>query len=180
MTLDVAAPASLAQVTIKSARFKIMTKNSSLIILQPLNIPLKTMTGPGPSNCSERVLKVTMFHMLARKKQTKVQLSSFFFVSGSILANHRTSSSRILQSKKVKPSSVSVYLFTFQHTVASLYQPYRLGPWTASPSYRSSWSQHCPSCPHFWIPPNRPLVPGSMSNRPPWKVESHVLKVKTI
>ena len=102
MTLDVAAPASLAQVTIKSARFKIMTKNSSLIILQPLNIPLKTMTGPGPSNCSERVLKVTMFHMLARKKQTKVQLSSFFFVSGSILANHRTSSSRILQSKKVK------------------------------------------------------------------------------
>ena len=101
MTLDVAAPASLAQVTIKSATFKIMTKSSSLIILQPLNIPLKTMTGPGPSNCSERVLKVTMFHMLARKKQTKVQLSSFFFVSGSILANHRTSSSRILQSKKV-------------------------------------------------------------------------------
>merc|ERR1712222_185470 len=36
MTLDVAAPASLAQ---------------------PLTIPLKTMTGPGPSNCSERVLK---------------------------------------------------------------------------------------------------------------------------
>ena len=38
MTLDVAPPASLAQ---------------------KLHIPLKTMTGPGPSNCSERVLQVT-------------------------------------------------------------------------------------------------------------------------
>jgi len=36
MTLDVAPPASLAQ---------------------KLHIPLKTMTGPGPSNCSERVLQ---------------------------------------------------------------------------------------------------------------------------
>lgn len=36
MTLDVAVPASLAQ---------------------PLVVPLKTMAGPGPSNCSERVLK---------------------------------------------------------------------------------------------------------------------------
>ena len=37
MTLDVAPPASLAH---------------------QLHIPLKTMTGPGPSNCSERVLQV--------------------------------------------------------------------------------------------------------------------------
>ena len=36
-----------------------------------MNIPLKTMTGPGPSNCSERVLKVTILQMLAREKQTK-------------------------------------------------------------------------------------------------------------
>jgi len=36
MTLDVAAPPSLAK---------------------PLSVPLKTMTGPGPSNCSDRVLQ---------------------------------------------------------------------------------------------------------------------------
>ena len=126
MTLDVAAPASLAQVTIKSTTFEMRTKSSSLITLQPLNIPLKTMTGPGPSNCSERVLKVTILYMLAKekKKTNKLQLSLFFFVSGSIFANHRPSSSRILQSKRVltlkslnrlqTPRQVSVYLFTSQ------------------------------------------------------------------